>query len=348
MQVMAGAAVGGAENIFLESVLALADAGLEQYVVTRANNANRVESLRAKGIPVVTARFDPVFRLPTQIAIARAFATFRPDVTEFWSGRAGTFAPASRRARNIGWYGGYYKRKRFRNCDHHVGLTKDLVRHIVSQGVAPESAHLVHTYAEFAPVPAEPRARHDTPEGAPLLLALARLHPAKALDVLLEALQGLPDAYLWIAGDGPLRTELEALADRLGVSDRVRFLGWRDDRAGLLAACDIVAFPSRYEPFGTVMVDAWAARRPIVAAAAAGPGAYIEPETNGLLVPTDDVAALREALARAIADKDLRARLVAGGTRTYEETFTKAAYTRDALALYARVVEASRETLTAS
>jgi len=71
-------------------------------------------------------------------------------------------------------------------------------------------------------------------------------------------------------------------ADRdLGLESRVRFSGWRDDRAALLAAADICVFPSRYEPFGTVTVDAWAAKRPLIAAAAQGPKAYVTDGTDG-------------------------------------------------------------------
>ncbi|NWG46918.1 MAG: glycosyltransferase [Alphaproteobacteria bacterium] len=337
MHVMAGADVGGAENIFLESVLALADAGFTQMVVTRANNAHRLAALAAKGVAVATARFDSFLRLPTDLTLRRAIRRFRPEVIEYWMGRAGTFAPAAQKARSIGWYGGYYKASRFANCRHHVGLTRDLVRHIVAEGVPADHVHLVHTTADFPQVDPTPRAAHATPENAPLLLALARLHPKKGLDTLLEALAGLPDAFLWIAGEGPIRAELEALAETLGVADRVRFLGWRDDRAALLAACDIVAFPSRYEPFGTVMVDAWAARRPLVAAAAAGPAAYVEDGVNGLLVPVDDGQALRRALTRVMTDPALRERLVAGGTATYEASFTTQAFVRDSLALYGRV-----------
>src|SRR5262249_59953116 len=90
-------------------------------------------------------------------------------------------------------------------------------------------------------------------------LRLPRLHEKKGLDVLLDALVELPQCMAWIAGDGPLEADLKARAARLGVKDRVRFLGWRMDRGALLAAADICVLPSRWEPFGTVMLEAWAA-----------------------------------------------------------------------------------------
>ncbi|MGB2178294.1 MAG: glycosyltransferase family 4 protein, partial [Hyphomonas sp.] len=96
--------------------------------------------------------------------------------------------------------------------------------------------------------------------------------------------------------------ELRAHCKRLNLDDRVRFLGWRNDRGALLAACDVVAFPSRYEPFGTVTVDAWAASRPLVAADAVGPAAYVKDGENGVLIPKNDVDALANALSKVISD----------------------------------------------
>ncbi len=341
LQVMAGAETGGAENIFLESVTALAEAGVDQMVVTRDNNAFRLRSFAEHGIPVETASFSTWWRLPTQRTIARAIRQYRPDVIEYWMGRAGTFAPAECRERNIGWYGGYYKLERFANCDWHVGLTKDLVRHIREQGVADANIGLVHTYADFPYAEPTPRALLDTPEDAPLVLALARLHWKKGLDTLLNAMAKVPGAYVWIAGDGPLRDELETQARLLKIEDRVRLLGWRDDRGSLLAACDMVAFPSRYEPFGTVTVDAWAAGRPLIAAASQGPKAYVHNEENGLLIGIDDVDALATAMNRVINEPALRERIVAGGKATYHQQFTKAAFVRDCTAFYETVASAA-------
>ncbi len=100
---------------------------------------------------------------------------------------------------------------------------------------------------------AEPlsRASLDTPEDAPLLLAMGRLHPVKAHDVALRPLALLPDAWLWIAGEGPLEAKLKALAATLGVADRVRFLGWRRDAAALYRTADICLFPRATSPWAT-------------------------------------------------------------------------------------------------
>ncbi|MEZ5937782.1 MAG: glycosyltransferase [Hyphomonadaceae bacterium] len=342
LHVMAGAKEGGAENIMLESVLALAGAGETQAVVTRPDNAFRLKSFRDAGIETATADFNRLWPFPTRSVLERTIASFKPDVIEYWMGRAGQFAPAKHRARSIAWYGGYYKLARFTNCEWHIGLTRDLLRHIREQGVPENRSGIVHTYADFTDVAPVDRASLDTPADAPVALALARLHWKKGLDTLLDAAARVPGLYVWIAGEGPIEAELKEQCSKLGLNDRVRFLGWRNDRGALLAASTFVAFPSRYEPFGTVTVDAWAASRPLVAADAVGPAAYVEDGVNGLLIPKDNVEALATAMQRVISEPGLAERLVAGGRAAYEATFTKEVFVRDSRAFYDKVAAAAR------
>ena len=115
-------------------------------------------------------------------------------------------------------------------------------------------------------------------------------------------------------------------------------LGWRDDRQDLLATCDVCVFPSRYEPFGIVSIEAWAAKVPLIATRSAGPGALIEDGSDGLLVPIDDRAALTEAMNRLIGDRALQAKLVAGGRRRYEAEFTEAAVVASYKALFEKML----------
>jgi len=336
LHVMAGARHGGAETMFVDCITALHQAGVEQAVVTRANPL-RDAVWQNLGIPVRHAAFPALFGARTQAAIEAMQVQFQPDLCQFWMARAASYARPGH-APNIGWFGGYYDLKYYRNCQYYVGVTYDLQRHIIASGAPPEATQVIHTFADLAPEPPLSRAVLDTPADAPLLLALARLHVNKGLDVLLQALVQVPEAYLWIAGEGPLRVMLMSMADRLGVARRVRFLGWRTDRAALLATSDICVFPSRVEPFGTVMVEAWACNRPLVTAAAAGPKAYVEPEKNGILVEIDDVDGLAGAIRRCINDRALVQRLVAGGQETYRAKFTREVLVDTSLSFYRKVL----------
>jgi glycosyltransferase involved in cell wall biosynthesis len=337
LHLIAGAKEGGAEYHMLENVLALAEAGVEQHVITRDHNQWRLERFRGAGVPYTIANFDKVLREPTKLVIRDTADSFKPDVLHHWMGRAGTFALKRSRERNLGWYGGYYKIERFKNCAWHAGVTADIARSIVEQGVSAERTMTLNNYTSVESAPPASRAALNTPENAPVVLALARLHWKKGLDTLLEAMAGLPEIYLWIAGDGPLEADLKAQAAKLGVADRVRFLGWRTDRGALLAACDVVAFPSRYEPFGQVTIEAWAANKPLVTADAAGPAATVTNEVDALLVPKDNPTALRDALRRAVEDADLVKRLVENGSRAYQAHFTKTAFVRASMALYEKI-----------
>jgi glycosyltransferase involved in cell wall biosynthesis len=335
LHLLAGGAAGGAETYCTETLVALAAAGVEQWIVTRPH-PQREALLRQAGIKVITAPFGRWFDWRTRRAIRRAVAEFQPQIVQAWMGRAASFLPGGA-ATNIGWFGGYYDLKRYRRADHFVGCTEDIARSIRARGMPEDRVHTIHTFADLDDLPAVARASLSTPEGVPLLLFLGRLHEKKGVDLALAALAVLPGCWLWIAGEGLLRGELEALTHRLGVADRVRWLGWRTDRGALLRAADLLLVPSRYEPFGTIMVEAWATGTPLIAAAAAGPAAYVKDGENGLLVPIDDSGALVKAVEQVLRDGELRRRLTKGGRKTYEVGFTKQKIVEAWLDLYRSV-----------
>jgi len=223
----------------------------------------------------------------------------------------------------IGWFGDYYDLKYFRRADFYFCLTPDIARYVVASGARPHRVVNVNTFGTLPDSPRVDRAALDTPVDAPVLLVLARMHRVKGIDTMLQALARVPDAYLWLAGDGPARAEYQALAARLGLAERVRFLGWRDDRKGLLEACDVLVVPSRYEPFGTVIVEAWAMAKPLVATTAAGARQFVTDGVTGLLCPIDDVDALSGALCRVLDNATLRQDIADAGHAAYLKDFTR-------------------------
>jgi glycosyltransferase involved in cell wall biosynthesis len=183
--------------------------------------------------------------------------------------------------------------------------------------------------------PPAPTVQRDT--DGPLALALGRLHRNKAFDVLLEALARTTGIRLWLAGEGPERAALEQQARKLGLGERVRFLGWRDDAPALLAACDFLVVPSRSEPLGNTIVEAWAAKRPVLATETAGPGELIKSGETGLLVPVDDAERLALAMTRLADDRALGARLAAAGHARYRAEFSESGVVAAYQALLAKV-----------
>ena len=336
MQVMAGAGDGGAETFFVSLTLALHRAGLDQLVVIR-RNLGRAMALKMGGVEAVELQFGRWFDFHTVPTLRHQAKIYRPHVVMTWMNRASGMFPRGDFLR-MARLGGFYDLKYYRRCDRLIGITPGIVEHVVAKGWPRSRAHYLPNFAAAGVATPVARADLDTPADAPLLLALGRLHRAKAIDVLLEALTIETRAYLWMAGDGPLRAELEALARKLGVADRVRFLGWRDDRDALFGAADICVFPSRYEPHGTVTMEAWSHRTPLVAAASAGPAAYVRDGEDGLLAPIDDAPALAAAIGRVIDEPALAARLVEGGWQRHQAEYTEEACVAGYLKLFQRLL----------
>jgi glycosyltransferase involved in cell wall biosynthesis len=175
-------------------------------------------------------------------------------------------------------------------------------------------------------------------ESRPLVLTAARLSDQKGHPVLLEAAARVPDAIFALAGDGPERPRLEALAGRLGVAGRVQFLGSRDDVPELLAACDVFALPSLYEGSSLAVLEAMAARRAVVSSAIGGTDELIENGRSGLLVPPGDAAALAAALRRLLGDRELRDSFAAHARERVESEFTREAMARRVTVAYEEVL----------
>lgn len=133
---------------------------------------------------------------------------------------------------------------------------------------------------------------------------VGRLVHQKAPEVLVNAfartVQAVPAARLAIVGSGPLEATLRQLSGRLGLSDRILWLGQRDAK-NVLAAFDVFAMSSRYEGLPYVLLEAMAAGLPVVATTTSGGELLIQPGVNGTLVQPDDPAALAEELASLIS-----------------------------------------------
>ena len=322
LQAMAGADYGGAEEFFVRLAIALNSSVVQQRVVIRKNKL-RASQLRAGGVEPVELGFGSPFDAITRWGLRGQISEFNPDIVLTWMHRATAMLPARGKFLHVGRLGGYYNLKYYRACDHLVANTEDIANYLKNNGWNEEQVHYLPNFVTANLAPKIKREEYYTSNNATLLLALGRLHENKAFDVLLEALVQVPNAYLWIAGEGPLRQTLESEAEKLGVRPRVRFLGWRHDVAALYATADILVCPSRHEPLGNVIIEGWAHGIPVVAAKNLGPAALINNEETGILFPVDDVTALASALKRLIANDELRKRLVQNGKDIYKTKFSE-------------------------
>jgi glycosyltransferase involved in cell wall biosynthesis len=170
--------------------------------------------------------------------------------------------------------------------------------------------------------------------GAPTIFALGRMTVQKGMDMLVEAvpmvLASYPEARFVILGEGPEKQAVVRRAQEIGAAGAIVFLNslprWQID---LMRACDIVVVPSRNEPFGIVVLEAWAAGKPVVATLAGGPREFIRHDVNGFLVDANP-GGLAHGIGSLLANQDHCRSLGANGRRAVEDKFNwnnVAAYT---------------------
>jgi glycosyltransferase involved in cell wall biosynthesis len=189
---------------------------------------------------------------------------------------------------------------------------------VIYNGVEPPAANAAHRLEARAELGADP--------GDVVALAAARLVVEKGHELLLRALAHLPAARsprLWIAGEGPEKDHLDRLIAELGLTGRVRLLGFRSDVARLLGAADFLCHPSRREGAPNIVLEAMSAGLPVVGLAASGTVELVEDGRTGLLSSVGDPRALAANIERVTTDVELRRSLGEAGRARAVAEFTE-------------------------
>jgi glycosyltransferase involved in cell wall biosynthesis len=206
--------------------------------------------------------------------------------------------------------------------DHVLATTMDLQGALIAAGQPPECITVVPNLVRAPPDVAIGKPH---PGGVPVIGALGRFVPKKGFVDLLEALARLRDRgqrfEAHLAGSGPEETALRALAARLDLDGRVRFLGWVDDKRSFFGPLDLFCVPSREEPFGIVVLEGMAHGRATIATDTPGPREIVRHGVDGLLVPRDAPDALAAAMALLLDDPDRRFALARAGRETVRARF---------------------------
>ena len=159
------------------------------------------------------------------------------------------------------------------------------------------------------------------------VLAVGRVVEKKGFDLLIRAWARIssdqPDVELVIAGDGPALPELRRLAETLGVSSRVRFFGRasRDQVAALMISAEAFVMPSRLEPFGIVILEAWRAGAAVICTNRGGPPEFVENGRTGMLVDPFDQEDMAATIDRVLASSTLRKLLSANGSEQVKDFY---------------------------
>jgi len=209
-------------------------------------------------------------------------------------------------ALNVRW-----EKKAFLQAKKVVACSALVKRELLDVGVPSDRIHVILNATdpeEFKPGFPE-RAKMGLPEGVVLALFAGDIRtPRKNLETVLYALRLVPNLHLAVVGATEGSPYLE-LAKRLGVSPRVHFLGFRKDVAHVMRGVDIFVFPSRYEPFGLVVLEAMASGLAVVSAKCVGAASCIIPECGIVLPDPEDAPALGAALERILSDPEARLRM---------------------------------------
>ncbi|MDP8909512.1 MAG: glycosyltransferase family 4 protein, partial [Chloroflexota bacterium] len=322
--------LGGAEALVADFVIGAQQAGVEVSVGHLHPAGEAAERLRETGIEPVRVPVHSLLGSSDRRAVREHLAAVRPHLLHTHLGYSDLLGGLAARALGIGsvstlhlahWGGTPRERVKFhlaattrRRCAARVIAVSEAARrsYLAAGWDREERVVAVHNGIVDAARPGSGgRIRRELGIGSyELVLGMVGVlrgwkgHEAAAGAVERLA-QRFPGVRLLVVGDGPKRNEIE-LATR-GLGDRVLFVGYRDDVLEVLDAVDVLVHPSTYDAFPTVLLEAMAARVPVVATAVGGiPEAVVDGETGVLISGAATPHAVENALEPLLADRDLR------------------------------------------
>ena len=316
---------GGLERVVEMLSTAQQKAGHDVHVVPsvgRTHDHPFVAALRRRNVPVSAITVPLRSYLRERAELRRLLTRLTPDIVHTHGYRTDVLAAGVVRGLNVcavstahGFAGGDAKNRlyewleirAYRSLDAVVAVSRPLAARLRAAGIPSERVHCIrNAWASEQPLleRAEARVRLGLPSEGQVIGWVGRLSREKGADVMIDALSLMPDgtAQLAVVGGGPEREALKAQAERLGVANRVYWLGVFPEVGHLFAAFDWFALSSRTEGTPIVLFEAMAAGIPIVATAVGGVPEVISAE-EGLLVPSEDPIALAQALQVVLADR---------------------------------------------
>jgi len=266
----------------------------------------------------------------------------RPDIVHTWLPTANLLGGIATRlhGKEIAWVtseraADVWKGRLRRWADRHLARraariicnAHALRRFLIARGLPGERIEVIYNGIDVDEFDRQAsRTSAPLPESdGPVIGTVARLEPQKGIPYLIEAFgllhQRFPTAHLWVVGDGPMKASLTRQCESGGVGRNVHFLGLREDVPAILRKMDLFVLPSLWEGLPNAVLEAMAARRAVVATRVDGTPEAVEENETGLLVPPRDAVTLENAMARLLADHDLRARFGEAGRQRVSREF---------------------------
>ena len=343
MQVCGANKPGGAEAHFLRFCLEMEKRAEIRVIVVVRKKSWLAEQFKKSSLTVYELPFWGRWDLLTRLRLGQIARQEQVQIAQCWMSRAASLMPRISGTLNLGRLGGYYALKNFTSMHWLVGATEDLARHIRDHGQAAERTAVIPNFVN-PPQPEDPdtsaRLRHQLQlKDKRVIFTPARLHHVKGLDTALKALSMLPRTYVYIlAGQGPEEPNLRQQIAQLQLEDRVHLVGWTDNISQYCQVSEVFLVPSRHEPFGSVLLEAWSHRLPLVSSDSQGATAITRQGDTALIFPKNDAAALSKAILQLAEDKTLANHLVQCGYEEYQQNYTAASVMDGYIALYQRML----------
>lgn len=326
--------------------------------------------VRPMRVPELGRSIAPAGDLRALWRISRLVRSYRPHIVHTHLAKAGFVGRVAARLSGVpvvvhtyhgSVFRGYFGREEsalYLNIERLLGrlttrviaITPGQRRELIELGIAPaERVVEIPLGLDLEPFhslphPAEARRRMGL-EDRPTVGIVARLVRIKDVATFLRAIallaSNVADVQAVVVGDGEEREALERLASELGLAKRCRFLGWQRDMPTVYACLDVVALTSLNEGSPVTVIEALAARRPVVATAVGGVPDVVRDGANGLLVPPRDPAALADALAELLAHPDVAERYALVGQSEMYARYTGQRLVSDMQRLYLDLVASS-------
>jgi len=345
----------------VETTLFTGEVGPDEAEATAWIDASGV---RPERVPGLGREVRPFADFQARRTLVRRFRELKPDVVHTHTAKAGALGRAAARKARVPLtvhtfhghvFDGYFgktvsrmvvaaERRLAARTDVLVAVSQEVASDLADKyRIAPrDKIRVIPPGIDLAPYDAAEERRGEfrrelrITDDVPLIVWLGRVVDVKDPSAALVAFDHVAvtrrDAVLVVVGDGPLRKDLER-----GARSRVRFLGWRDDVARILADADVALLSSRNEGTPVALIEAAASGVPAVATRVGGVPSVVQDGETGLLVEPGDVQSLASALRRLVRDRDLSRRMGETARRRARDRFSEARMLRDLRELYRSV-----------
>lgn len=346
LQIIGSARMGGAENFFLRLHEALNASDIPSLAVTRTGS-DLTALVQGAGI---TARMGNVWDPFSRWSLSRAIKSHQPDIVQTWMGRATRLVhlKPERRPAHVARLGGFYDPAHYRHAHALVGNTRGICDFLIREGVPAKKVHFIGNFvqprADVSPELVQQwREKLGLRVDDRVIFALGRLHPNKGFDTLISAFCCLPGSagapHLVIAGDGPLAEQLDRQIAQSQAAARIHRVGWQQETDALFAMADLFVCPSRHEPLGNVILEAWGHGLPVLSTMSDGALELITPDENGVLTPIDEPEFMAAAMASLLSQpKEQLAELGRAGAAELLRHHSQSAVVAQYVALYRQLM----------